>query len=564
MISAESSPIDLSAEVASPAVDEPSIDRAQALLRNQATESAIECFEAVVRASPNDEAARTAYGVALASLGRAAEALKQFERAAEISSDAPQHRNVGVALMESGRVRDAVDAFRRAIVADPSYADGHRLLAEALKVSGLQAESLDAMQNWLRLQARNPDAILGFARSLRGAGRSAEAAIYLEHAVRNSDGDPSTLRRELGLLRLEADQVSDAECELDAALAANPRDVDAHAYLAVVRMRQGRRAEAVAQYEQALLLHRCRPNRWPDGVPKDVARIGLLYEADRAGSTMRLADLELPATAEGKLLTVLVGCYGSFPEYSVRCLKSITESPSFASECDVLIGLNACCAETVRAAEAAVESRLAAGLVRSTRNLNKDPMMRLLLELVRTPYVLWLDDDSHFIDPAWPDAVARFVRAEHPFDVAGQLARWGPRRAQDPSYTEFIRSRPWWRTDAYLPADLREWAPFVVGGLFLARTNYLRLHDFPDRGMTKAMDDVALGELVMQKGGRLIGLPPEVQAMVRISDGHRRGENFDLPGSPQAAVSSVDRPGTNPSPIAPTPIVQTSRLPCPT
>lgn len=94
---------------------------------------------------------------------------------------------------------------------------------------------------------------------------------------------------------------------------------------------------------------------------------------------------------------------------------------------------------------------------------------------------------------------------------------------------EFIRERPWWNGNAHLPADLQEWCPFVVGGMFIARTDFLRTHDFPDRGMAKAMDDVALGELILQQGGLQLGLPQDVLDLIRISDGDRRGENFDLP-----------------------------------
>ena len=68
----------------------------------------------------------------------------------------------------------------------------------------------------------------------------------------------------------------------------------------------------------------------------------------------------------------------------------------------------------------------------------------------------------------------------------------------------------------------------MPGGLFLARTAFLRRHDFPDRGMTKALDDVLLGELVQQVGGRVAYLPAELQSVARVSDGHRRGEGFLL------------------------------------
>ena len=64
--------------------------------------------------------------------------------------------------------------------------------------------------------------------------------------------------------------------------------------------------------------------------------------------------------------------------------------------------------------------------------------------------------------------------------------------------------------------------------MFLARTEFLRRFDFPDRGMIKAMDDVALGELALQVGGRTVYFNGELLARTKISDGHRRGTNFEL------------------------------------
>jgi hypothetical protein len=46
--------------------------------------------------------------------------------------------------------------------------------------------------------------------------------------------------------------------------------------------------------------------------------------------------------------------------------------------------------------------------------------------------------------------------------------------------------------------------------------------------MIKAMDDVALGELVQQVGGRLVALPNSLLQMAQIGEGHRRGTDFEL------------------------------------
>jgi hypothetical protein len=282
--------------------------------------------------------------------------------------------------------------------------------------------------------------------------------------------------------------------------------------------------EALASLELAYAIYRLKPDKWQPEFGREVAELGLLLESRDARGQVQPAAL-VPTS---KPLTVMVGCYGDFPDYSIRALNSIAFGKDLRRYCDVVIGLNECCEQTVSAARSLVEAGLVDAVIECRSNLNKDPMMRQLIALSKTTYVMWLDDDSHFVDMIWPEAISRFIEREHPFDAAGQNARWGPRRDLDPQYIDFIHARPWWRTDAYQPPDLREWVPFVVGGLFLARTAFLRKYNFPDEGMVKAMDDVALGELMHQVGGRMVGLPGDILHMMRISDGQRRGENYLL------------------------------------
>lgn len=444
---------------------------------------------------PEDEPARTALAIALASAGRAHEALEHFVCATSLAAGASQHRNLAVTLAAVGRVDAAVTSFLDAIRCDPGYDDAWHLLIELL----------------------------------RSHDRHAEAAVFLQQWIRSDRATPARLR-DLGTLQLQAGDLAAAEASLRLAMDGDPHDVHTHAMMAVLRSRGNRHDEAIAFYEQALALHRRRPHRWPATCGMELARLGLRYETARGLADTwpdTGSDLDRPANATGGVVTVLLGCYGDHPEYSVRCIESVCGALP-RNGVDVLIGLNACCSETVAAASKAVDQGIATGTVRSRHNLNKDPMLRLMLEQVRTPYVLWLDDDTHFIDPEWTTKFLDFIERNHPFDVAGQPARWGPHRTGDAAYMSFVRARPWWRSEAHLPPDLLEWVPFVLGGLFIARTRYLLQHDFPDRGMVKAMDDVALGELVLQQGGRLVPAPPEILATARIGDGERRGENFDL------------------------------------
>ena len=216
-------------------------------------------------------------------------------------------------------------------------------------------------------------------------------------------------------------------------------------------------------------------------------------------------------------LSVLVGCYGGWPEYSLRAVESLIQHCTFRERLDIYVGGNESSPEILAVLRAHLDAGRIEALVESRRNINKDPMMRVLLELCETEYVLWLDDDSH-VRPGWDEHLLRFIETQQPFDAAGHVFFISGRSSE---YVDFLRARPW-----YVSRE-REQDPiwFATGGLFVARAAWLRQHDFPDRAMVKKQDDILLGDLLQQQNGVLKDFGPDrgVQDRIRISDGHRRG-----------------------------------------
>src|SRR4051812_13982140 len=92
--------------------------------------------------------------------------------------------------------------------------------------------------------------------------------------------------------------------------------------------------------------------------------------------------------------SVLIGCYGDYPEYSLRAVESVLASERH-ERFEVHVGCNRCGATTITRLRELFDEGAIQGLVESRKNINKDPMMRLLVEMARAPYVLWMDDDSH-------------------------------------------------------------------------------------------------------------------------------------------------------------------------
>jgi hypothetical protein len=209
----------------------------------------------------------------------------------------------------------------------------------------------------------------------------------------------------------------------------------------------------------------------------------------------------------GLEFSVLTNLYGDHPDLARRLLSQIARP---GRRYPLLIGLSQCCAETVDAARATTPDVL----LECRANANKDPTMRVLLDLATTPYVLWLDDDVVLLD-GWADAVADFLSATGgEFDVAG-YARTFERSSQ---YMRFLKQRPW-----YTGRPLQNVSVFPQGSVWLARTEYLLRHNYPDRSMVKKLDDVLLGDMLWQTGGRFIEFPDTLKAVAPRAPTARRG-----------------------------------------
>ncbi|MCY2953313.1 MAG: tetratricopeptide repeat protein [Planctomycetota bacterium] len=239
------------------------------------------------------------------------------------------------------------------------------------------------------------------------------------------------------------------------------------------------------------------------------------------------------SVGKAKLFSVLLVCYGDYAPYSCRAIASLAQTPGIQDCCDIHVGCNACCSETLASVRENLEKDLITTAIISSRNLHKDPMLRQLIDLARTRYVLLMDDDSH-VKPAWLQAVVDFIRKEDPFELAGSLHSF----QRSDQYQRMVEQRPWWRGSVHIPPAQRDWIDVCPGGFILARTEFLRRHNFPDRDMTIEFDDVMLADLVHHVGGRLVAMPPQLLSLVAISDGQRRWKSQESSQpSPEARIS---------------------------
>lgn len=209
-------------------------------------------------------------------------------------------------------------------------------------------------------------------------------------------------------------------------------------------------------------------------------------------------------------LSILINCYGDYPEYSLRAVRSVVNNSRIIPQLHV--GCCDCGSDTIHALRESYDRGEITTLIESSQNINKDPMMRLLIERTQTEYFIWMDDDSHVL-AGWDDAFRKFMSQR--FDVAGEICLI----QRDDEYQRFMESRVWYTGINFDDKQVI----FPTGGFWAARTEFVRKHGFPDREMVKKQDDMLLGDLVIQQKATMVMLSQDVLDRIKISDGDRRG-----------------------------------------
>jgi protein O-GlcNAc transferase len=98
----------------------------------------------------------------LAQQGNAAEAATERKKGADLErvvmnrQRASVSTNSGNALLKKGQVADAVERFQEALSADPTYAEAHRGLANALERQGKAAEAASEREKADELEKAQP------------------------------------------------------------------------------------------------------------------------------------------------------------------------------------------------------------------------------------------------------------------------------------------------------------------------------------------------------------------------------------------------------------------------
>jgi hypothetical protein len=189
---------------------------------------------------------------------------------------------------------------------------------------------------------------------------------------------------------------------------------------------------------------------------------------------------------------VLICCYGNYYDISKKCIDSILQHKTLPLK--IHVGLSECCNETKKYYRHLLDTAQISSLIDCNVNINKDPMFRMLLDLVDTEYMIWFDDDSYIRKPNWDQTLNEQIQ-NHPVDVLG----FPHVNGRNALYIDFLKSRSWYKGIKHPTQPSTCFFP--VGGLWVGRCEYLRKYDYPDRNMIKRNGDMLLGDLLLQTSG---------------------------------------------------------------
>ena len=141
-----------------------------------------------------------------------------------LSAGQQRFRQEGQKAFQEKRFEDSVEAFRRAVAADPLYADLRISLAAALVQTGEPAAALEQYELALKIAPTHPRANFGAGFLLQRSGQNALAS---EHYRRVLEAEPEnrTARVNLAQTLFEGEDYESALAEIDQILAKEPGDI---------------------------------------------------------------------------------------------------------------------------------------------------------------------------------------------------------------------------------------------------------------------------------------------------------------------------------------------------
>jgi tetratricopeptide (TPR) repeat protein len=234
--------------------------------------------------APRDADIQQRLGDALERIGALDAAVDAYRRALAVR---PEFRTAAnsliLTLVKAGRGAEAVERARAQVAAAPADPDTHFTLGLALAEQDVD-EALKTLRRAVELAPRHALARYNLALVLKRADRIAEALEQLQTAIAIEPRPEAQYT--MGVMHWHQGDFDRAVAALRAAVAAEPRYVDAHYTLGTVLKGRGDLRDASASLRQAIAL---KPELW--GAHYTLGQV-LQQLGDRRGAAKHLEEAE--------------------------------------------------------------------------------------------------------------------------------------------------------------------------------------------------------------------------------------------------------------------------------
>jgi tetratricopeptide (TPR) repeat protein len=258
-------------------------------------EEALKEFERAAQLDPGAAWAHANRGSALETLGRYEEALAAYDRTTQLApSEAIGHWGRGHVLGELGRYEEALAAFDRATQLASGEADLHNARGQALNSLGRHGEALAAHDRAIELDPRHASAHYNRGVALDRLGRYEEALAAYGRAVELDSRSVLALWGR-GYVLGELGRHEEALAAYDRAIPLDPSLAKVHYNRADALKELGRHEEALAAVDRAIQLD-------PDHAPSHGRRGRVLWELGRHEDAVAAYDRAIHLSPEAAVV----------------------------------------------------------------------------------------------------------------------------------------------------------------------------------------------------------------------------------------------------------------------
>lgn len=209
-------------------------------------------YREVIRRDPKDWAAYFEMGRLLVETGDRESGLASYVRSYELQATPAAALNIGELLEVNGDHKRALPYLRVAVQGMPQERAAHASLANALASLGRFDEATPSLQRLVALQPEDPHALAQLGNNFMSGGHLDEAITALTEAARLKPTDAGI--QELFRVAKARKVLASYLPTYERAVAANPKDPDAHIQLARKLSALRRFAEAEVEYLEAIRL----------------------------------------------------------------------------------------------------------------------------------------------------------------------------------------------------------------------------------------------------------------------------------------------------------------------